>query len=110
VPRLVYLTGIFHLGTLLAAVHLSETEMALKNIVPFFIRIKMKKAKIKMARVTRLKDDDRSFDLEFWQKAGAQARFEAAWDMVVQYELMRGKKLDQLRLDRSVTALKRKSG
>lgn len=68
----------------------------------------MKSEKIKIARLVNRKESDRSFDLEFWQKAGARARFEAAWDMVVQYELMKGKTLTQLRLNRSVENLKQK--
>ena len=68
----------------------------------------MKKEKIKMARLISWKENDRSFDIEFWQKAGTRARFEAAWDMVVQYELMKGKTVTQLRLNRSVAHLKRK--
>ena len=56
-----------------------------------------------MARMVRLKDADRSFDLEFWAKIGPQGRFSAAWDMVREYMiLIKGKDAAQLRLQRSV--------
>ena len=33
-----------------------------------------------MARKIRMGEDDGSFDLEFWERMGPNARFEAAWD------------------------------
>jgi hypothetical protein len=63
-----------------------------------------------MARLTRLGDDDRSFDREFWKKAGPSAIFEAMWDMVNEYFKIRGNRGDQPRLQRTVTCLKRKEG
>jgi hypothetical protein len=36
-----------------------------------------------MTRILRNHEkDDGSFDLEFWQKVGAEERFAAAWEMV----------------------------
>jgi hypothetical protein len=34
-------------------------------------------------RREKLKDLDRSFDLAFWQSQTPQARFEAAWELIV---------------------------
>ena len=61
-----------------------------------------------MARKIRVGEDDGSFDLEFWERMGPNARFEAAWDAVV--DLVRMGKLDehQLRLQRSAACLVRR--
>lgn len=47
------------------------------------------------------------FDIRFWQKAGANARFAAAWDMVRDFLKMRGKSGNLPRLRRSVQSIKR---
>jgi hypothetical protein len=47
------------------------------------------------------------FDAEFWRKAGVQARFSAAWLMVIEYFKMRGKGGNQPRLRRTVQNIKR---
>ncbi len=59
------------------------------------------------ARLSHLKDHDRSFDLEFWQQAGAEAIFAAAWQMVLDMLLMRGENVDQFRLQRSIENIER---
>ena len=66
----------------------------------------MRKKKIVMARLVRLKDMDRSFDREFWKKIGPQGRFSAAWEMVKEYLLIRGKNGRQQRLQRSIQNIK----
>ena len=47
------------------------------------------------------------FDKKFWRRAGAQARFAAAWDMVKEYMKMKGKNARLLRLRRSVQSIER---
>lgn len=42
------------------------------------------------------------FDVEFWKKAGAQARFAAAWQMIRDLFKIRGQHAPKLRLRRSV--------
>lgn len=59
------------------------------------------------ARLIHIKDNDRSFDLEFWQQAGAEARFEAAWQMVLDMLTIRGEDDNQSRLQRSVENIER---
>ncbi|MDZ7319557.1 MAG: hypothetical protein ONB11_10405 [candidate division KSB1 bacterium] len=59
------------------------------------------------ARLIHLKEDDRSFDRDFWQQAGAEARFAAAWQMVLDMLIIRGEDVDQLRLQRSVENIER---
>ena len=55
----------------------------------------------------RLKDLDRSFDIEFWQAQPPKARFDATWDMIVHYAKIKGIDVRQLRLDRSVESFQR---
>ncbi|MCM8775247.1 MAG: hypothetical protein NC930_02680 [Candidatus Omnitrophica bacterium] len=47
------------------------------------------------------------FDIQFWQKAGALARFAATWMMVVQYQKIKGRKSGQPRLRRTVQHIER---
>ncbi len=62
-----------------------------------------------MSRLIKRTDDQHLFDLEFWQKLSATKRFKATWEMIVNYEISRGKRIVELRLNRSVTTLKRRS-
>jgi len=59
------------------------------------------------ARLVRITEDDRSFDIEFWQRAGIEAIFAAAWDMVQEVQAMRGKSGRQPGLQRSVENVQR---
>jgi hypothetical protein len=61
-----------------------------------------------MERFGDLKDADRSFDIEFWQRQGAEAIFDAAWELAEFYHLDRGMRPDELRLQRSVEHFERK--
>ncbi len=61
-----------------------------------------------MVRVLHsVKDDDGSFDLEFWERVGAEGRFAAAWEMVAESAALRGEHADQPRLQRSVVRVER---
>ena len=68
------------------------------------------KRKVSMARMVRINDADRSFDLEFWEKVGSEGRFAAAWQMVFEADAIRGKNVSQPRLQRSVQNLERLRG
>ena len=58
----------------------------------------------KMARWVSLKDADRSFDIEYWQRLGPDAISKAAWELVeLAYQ---GKNVD-LRLQRSVASFRK---
>jgi len=63
-----------------------------------------------VTRKIRRGDDDGSFDREFWQSLGAEARFAAMWEMVSEVDLIRGKDGRQPRLQRHVHRLKRRGG
>ena len=60
-----------------------------------------------MERYGRLAEMDRSFDIAYWQRLGAHAIFEAAWQMVVDAHIHRPGGIDELRLRRSVEAFQR---
>jgi hypothetical protein len=47
------------------------------------------------------------FDIKFWRKAGASARFAATWSMVMDYRKMKGWGSGQPRLRRTVQNIKR---
>ena len=61
---------------------------------------------VRMARLTKASEMDRSFDLEFWERVGAEGRFSAARDMVLEVNAIRGKERREPRLRRSVHAKK----
>ncbi|HLP48937.1 MAG TPA: hypothetical protein VK186_08445 [Candidatus Deferrimicrobium sp.] len=50
----------------------------------------------------KLAELDRSFDLKFWQDQPAQARFDAAWELIAHAYKIRGGDVRQLRLHRSI--------
>lgn len=60
-----------------------------------------------MTRLTHSHDEDREFDIEFWQRQGDTAIAAAAWEMVVLHAAQRGISEDQLRLQRSVARIRR---
>ena len=63
-----------------------------------------------MERYGALRDMDRSFDVEYWQRLGSAAIFEAAWQLAVQAHSQRPGGEDELRLQRSVEVFHRTRG
>jgi hypothetical protein len=53
-------------------------------------------------RYGKLEEHDRSFDKRFWQEAGPKAIFDAAYDMIKDYLLLKTGHADEPRLQRSV--------
>lgn len=53
---------------------------------------------------------DRSFDLKFWQAQTPEARFTAAWELIIHASRVKGKDVRQLRLHRSVETFQRQQG
>lgn len=52
-----------------------------------------------MTRLTRRDEqDDRSFDIEFWQSLSAEKRMKAAWDLVQLAHKIKGGDPSELRL------------
>jgi len=70
----------------------------------------MKPSKTRMARLVKAKDMDRSFDLLFWERVGAEGRFAAAWQMVSEVNAIKGKDVGESRLQRSVQSIQRIQG
>jgi hypothetical protein len=70
----------------------------------------MAESRVRMARVLRNgAQDDRSFDIEFWRRVGADGRFAAAWEMVCQADAIRGvQSAREPRLQRSVLRIERR--
>ncbi len=61
-------------------------------------------------RLVKRGEAEKDFDREFWKKAGTDAKFDAAWEMVVESYLFKGKDVEELRLQRTVECLKRRKG
>ena len=51
---------------------------------------------------------DKSFDIEYWQRQGDEAIFQAAWEMVEFY--LRDRKINESRLQRTVENFQRTRG
>jgi hypothetical protein len=58
-------------------------------------------------RKGKIQELDRSFDLAFWQSQPHQARFAAAWELIVHASKIKGQDVRQLRLHRSIEAFQR---
>ena len=70
----------------------------------------LSKPRVIMSRVVRRKQhDDRSFDIEFWQKVGDAGRFAAAWQMIREVQLIRGQSGELPRMQKGVTRILRRS-
>lgn len=72
--------------------------------------MKQRKKAVVMARLVRLKDQDRSFDLEFWSRIGTQGKFVAAWEMVCNLAKWKSGYVKQQGLRRSAVSLQRRRG
>ncbi len=60
-----------------------------------------------MERFGSIKDTDRSFDIEYWQRQGDAAIYRAAWELIEFYHRQQGMKPDELRLQRSIESFQR---
>ena len=60
--------------------------------------------------ITIEEEKNRSFDIEFWQRLTDEQRMQAVWDLVVFDYEMKGKNLDELRLQRTIENLRRTEG
>jgi hypothetical protein len=55
-----------------------------------------------MERYGAMRELDRSFDIEYWQRQGDAALFRAAWELVESYWRTLGRDPNKLRLQRSI--------
>jgi len=60
-----------------------------------------------MERFGSMRELDRSFDIEYWQRQGDAAIFRAAWELVELYWRSQGRDPNELQLQRSVEAFQR---
>jgi hypothetical protein len=65
------------------------------------------KSNFVMEGLSRIEDLDRSFDIEFWQRQDSNARFAAAWELVVFAHERKGEDEAELRLQRAIEYLER---
>ncbi len=56
-------------------------------------------------------DDMRAYRIKQWQEAGCEARMKATWELALDYWVgVKGMHPDELRLQRSVTHIRRRRG
>ena len=55
----------------------------------------------------KFRDDDRDFDLEFWQSVEPKERMRATWELITHAYRVKGIDVSKLRLDRSVARFRR---
>ncbi len=55
-----------------------------------------------MERKGKIEDLDRSFDIQFWQAQSDAAKFAAAWELVTTAYELKGRNLNELRLQRTI--------
>ena len=55
----------------------------------------------------KIGDDERQFDIAFWQRQGDQAIFDAAFDLVMDYLILREGHAVEPRLQRTVESFQR---
>jgi hypothetical protein len=67
------------------------------------------KPRLVMARLKRLEEADRSFDIEFWQRLGDEAIFATAWEMVVFAHEFKGRDASELTFQRTLKKTQRTS-
>ena len=53
-------------------------------------------------RMIKISKADKKWDIDFWQKAGAQSRFSATWQMISEFYKIRGKNGIKQRLRRTI--------
>ena len=58
----------------------------------------------------RLEDAAQFMDLRYWLAQSDDAKFDAAWDMVVEAHALKREDLSESRLQRSVASLQRREG
>lgn len=61
-----------------------------------------------MERFGSIREMDRSFDIEYWQRQGDAAIYRAAWELVELYHRDRGQEPHELRLQRDLESFQRR--
>jgi hypothetical protein len=63
-----------------------------------------------VGRKIKLRDDDGSFDMDFWDRYTPSERMMLVWTMVQEEHAARGRDPAELRFQRSVASLQRRKG
>lgn len=70
-----------------------------------------KNNRLVMMKLDTLEDSqDRSFDIEFWQRQDDTARLNAVWELVILAHELKGRDVSELRLQRTVESIERREG
>ena len=70
-----------------------------------------KNNRLVMSRLVTIEEqDNRAFDIEFWQRLTDAQRLQAVWDMVVFDHELKGKDPNELRLQRTVESFREREG
>lgn len=56
----------------------------------------MRKIRLVMERLVKLEEQDRTFDIEYWQAQSSTTRFEAAWQLAVLAHQRKGNRGHQI--------------
>jgi hypothetical protein len=68
----------------------------------------MARKRVIMARLGKLGEDDGSFDFEFWRRVGTQGKWIAAWEMVKEFDVIKGGDGHIPRLHKSIHGIERR--
>lgn len=60
-----------------------------------------------MERVVKTSESNDDWSIKFWQKAGVKQRFATAWKMLEDYEKIKGKNGNKIRLRRNIENIQR---
>ena len=74
----------------------------------YHFKMVVKKQDLIVESYGRLDQSDRSFDRQFWQKQGSQAIFDAAFDLIKDYLLLKEHYADEPQLQRTVEHFQKK--
>jgi hypothetical protein len=75
--------------------------------IPWLTETEPQEVATVMERFGSIRDLDRSFDIEYWQRQGDSAIFRAAWELVEFYYRDQGLDPNELRLQRSLETFQR---
>jgi hypothetical protein len=78
-----------------------------RESTPDSVELMPERSEVVMERFGTMRELDRSFDIEYWQRQGDAAIFRAAWELVESYWRALGRDPDELRLQRSIESFQK---
>jgi hypothetical protein len=70
----------------------------------------MRRKKISAQLVKRGSPEEKDFNINFWKNVSPTVKWEAAWDMTLDYMNFRGQNGGKSRLQRSIQTVKQRKG